>query len=212
MVVPDPPMDSAHPALTEATVPPDPVALFRTWFELAQAAQLPLPEAMTLATATADGRPSARMVLLRGLDEKGFVFFTNYDSRKGAELAANLWAALVFHWPLLEKQVRIEGAVEKVSPEDSDRYFQTRPWGSRLSAWASPQSQVIPGRDFLEARMQELEAEHVYQPVRRPPYWGGYRVVPDMIEFWQGRPDRLHDRFRYQRLPDRGWRIERLAP
>jgi pyridoxamine 5'-phosphate oxidase len=198
--------------LSEADLAPDPFAQFQAWFDTALAAGLPEPNAMTLATATPDGRPSARMVLIKGVDPRGFVFYTNYESRKGRELEANPWAALVFYWPELERQIRIEGRVERVAAEESDAYFASRPLGSRLGAWASPQSQVIPGRDVLEARLRDLEARFASGDVPRPPHWGGYRVVPEAVEFWQGRPSRLHDRLRYTRQADGRWAIERLAP
>jgi pyridoxamine 5'-phosphate oxidase len=200
------------PDLDETTIHPDPFQQFHAWFEAAQAASLRLPEAMTLATATRDGRPSARLVLLRGFDAGGFVFFTNYHSRKSRELAENPWAALVCHWAELERQVRIEGHVTAVTPAESDAYFESRPRGSRLAAWAATQSDVIAGREVLETRMRDLEERFSDRPVPRPPYWGGYRVAPHIMEFWQGRPNRLHNRFRYQRLEDGRWRIERLAP
>jgi pyridoxamine 5'-phosphate oxidase len=167
---------------------------------------------MTLATATPLGRPSARMVLLRGADERGFSFFTNYESRKARELEANPYAALVFFWHELERQVRIEGRVERVSPDESDRYFHSRPRGARIGAWASPQSQVIAGREVLESRYSESENRHPDETIPRPANWGGYRLIPDSIEFWQGRPNRLHDRLRYTLRPGRSWLIERLAP
>jgi pyridoxamine 5'-phosphate oxidase len=191
---------------------PNPFRQFRAWYERALSADLPQPEAMTMATATPDGRPSARMVLLRGHDEKGFVFFTNYDGRKGDELTANPRAALVFYWPELDRQIRIEGRVEKATPQESDAYWQSRPRGSQLGAWASPQSEVIESREVLEARLREAEARFGEGPVPRPPFWGGYRVVPEAIEFWQEGPSRLHDRLRYFRLPGGGWRLERLSP
>ncbi len=198
--------------LDEADVDPDPFVQFRIWFDQAVAAQVPEPNAMTLATAGADCRPSARLVLLKGFDASGFVFYTNYESRKARELAANPWAALVFFWPQLARQVRIEGRVEPVAPHESDAYFQSRPRGSQLGAWASHQSQVISSRAVLDQRMQELTAAYQAHPVPRPPYWGGYRLAPTLVEFWQGRPNRLHDRLRYRRLEDGGWLIERLAP
>jgi pyridoxamine 5'-phosphate oxidase len=198
--------------LSEADLDPDPVQQFRHWFDQTIAAGLPEPNAMTLATTTLDGRPSARMVLLKGVDQAGFVFFSNYESRKGRELAANPWAALVFFWFEFARQIRVEGRVEQLSPEESDAYFQSRPLSSRLSAWASNQSQVIDGREVLERRMQELFDEYADRPVPRPPYWGGHRVIPLSIEFWQGRPSRLHDRLRYQRNEGGTWLIERLSP
>jgi pyridoxamine 5'-phosphate oxidase len=201
----------ARGALAEAEVDADPVVQFGRWFQQAEEAGLLEPTAMTLATATPDGRPSARMVLLRGFDQRGFVFYSNYDSRKGAELAANPLAALVFWWGELERQVRVEGRVERTSRPESEAYFRSRPPGSQLSAAASPQSQVIEGRAALERRVAQLLARHPDGQVPLPPFWGGYRVVPEVVEFWQGRPNRLHDRLRYRRAGD-GWRIERLAP
>ena len=199
-----------HAGLTEADAGDDPFALFTRWFEQALSSGVPEPNAMTLATATPDGRPSARIVLLKGCDERGFVFFTNYDSRKGVELAVNPHAALVFHWVDLARQVRIEGAVTRVTDAESDVYHASRPRGSRLGAWVSPQSQVIPDRSFLENKLPELEAKYPTE-IPRPPYWGGFRVVPEMIEFWQGRQNRLHDRIRFV---GRGtaWLRERLGP
>jgi pyridoxamine 5'-phosphate oxidase len=207
----DPDVSPTAAGLREADAPADPLTLFRAWFAAAQASRLVHPEAMTLATATADGVPSARMVLLRGLDERGFVFFTNYESRKGRELAVNPRAALVFYWGELDRQVRVEGRVELISAEESDAYFRDRPRGSRVGAWASPQSEVIPDREFLEARARACAEQYQGGEVPRPPHWGGERVVPEAIEFWQGQPDRLHDRLRYRRV-ERGWVRERLAP
>jgi pyridoxamine 5'-phosphate oxidase len=166
---------------------------------------------MTLATAGADGRPSARMVLLKGVDERGFVFYTNYGSRKAAELDGSGAAALVFWWPPLQRQVRVEGSVERVTREESEAYFRTRPVGSRLGAWASAQSQVIAGREVLERRLRELQEQFGDGEVPLPSFWGGYRVRPEVIEFWQNRSDRLHDRLRYRRVGE-GWTIERLSP
>jgi pyridoxamine 5'-phosphate oxidase len=198
--------------LREQDVDPDPIRQFRTWFENASLGDVIEVNAMALATATPEGRPSVRMVLLRGFDERGFTFFTNYDSRKARELELNPCASLVMFWRELERQVRIEGRVERTSDEESDRYFHSRPAGSRVGAWASPQSAVIAGRDVLEVSYAAIEARYPDGAIPRPPNWGGYRVVPDSIEFWQGRPNRLHDRLRYSRRPDGGWLIERLAP
>jgi pyridoxamine 5'-phosphate oxidase len=184
---------------------------FGRWFADAEAADLIEPNAMTLATADAGGRPSARMVLLKAFDQRGFVFYTNYGSRKAGELTGNPAAALVFWWPPLERQVRVEGGVERVTREESEAYFRTRPLGSRLGAWASEQSRVIVGRVDLERRLEELEARYGDGEVPLPPFWGGYRVHPEVVEFWQHRPNRLHDRLRYRRVPG-GWTIERLSP
>jgi pyridoxamine 5'-phosphate oxidase len=198
--------------LSEADVESDPIRQFEKWFEQALTANLPEPNAMTLATATPDGQPSVRVVLLKGFDASGFTFFTNYHSRKGREIAANARAALLFFWPELQRQVRIEGTVERVAEAESDAYFRSRPLGSRLGAWASQQSEVIPSRDVLEERVRELMQRYSDGEVPRPPHWGGYRVRPLTIEFWQGRPDRLHDRLRYQRMQPDGWRLDRLSP
>ncbi|HJU01824.1 MAG TPA: pyridoxamine 5'-phosphate oxidase [Actinomycetes bacterium] len=198
-------------ALAEADVDADPVVQFGRWFEQAEQAGLLEPHAMTLATATADGRPSARMVLLRGFDERGFCFYSNYESRKAAELAANPRAALVFWWDKLERQVRIEGTVERTSRAESEAYFTSRPPGSQLSAAASPQSRVVPDRTVLERRVAELATAVPDGHVPLPDFWGGYRLAHEVVEFWQGRPNRLHDRLRYRRVGD-AWRIERLAP
>lgn len=198
--------------LNEVEVDPNPLALFGTWLAEAIRAQVYEPNAMTLATVSAEGRPAARMVLLKGFDAAGFVFYTNYTSRKGQELTQTPWAALVFWWGELERQVRIEGPVTPVPAAESDAYFASRPWGSRLGALASPQSQIIDSRRQLEQRLAELEAEYAQRDPPRPAHWGGYRLAPLSIEFWKGRPNRLHDRLRYQRQDDGSWRIDRLAP
>ncbi len=197
--------------MDEAQVDADPIVQFGRWFADAEAADLIEPNAMTLATVAAGGRPSARMVLLKGFDERGFVFYTNYESRKAAELDGNPIAALVFWWGALQRQVRVEGAVERVRREESEAYFRSRPLGSRLGAWASAQSQVITGRAELEGRLEELTARYGDGDVPLPPFWGGYRIRPEVVEFWQGRPNRLHDRLRYRRTPS-GWDIDRLSP
>ena len=199
--------------LDETTVAPDPIRQFSAWYDEAVAAGVPEPEAMTLATATPAGRPSARVVLLRGFDARGFCFYTNYGSHKGRELTANPHAALTFHWPDLERQIRIEGRVEQTTAAESDEYFRTRPSTSRIGAWSSPQSEVISDRGSLEALFARFRADHPDDSaIPRPPNWGGFRVVPERIEFWQGRPSRLHDRLRFRRDADGAWTLERLAP
>jgi len=197
--------------LNESDVDPNPLKQFEVWYGEALASGVPEADAMTLATATTDGAPDARIVLLKSFDGRGFVFFTNYQSRKAQELAANGRACLLFYWLPLKRQVRIEGTVEKVSAAESDDYFHTRPWGSKLGAWASDQSRVITSRENLEKRFAEFESEFA-DNVPRPPHWGGYRLIPTAIEFWQGRDNRLHDRIRYRLQQDKSWRIERLAP
>ena len=197
--------------LKETEADPNPIEQFRRWFDEALAARLHEPNAMTLATATPEGRPSARVVLLKGFDEDGFVFYTNYEGRKAAELETNLRCALVFYWGELERQVRIEGQARRVTGRESDAYFEVRPRGSQLGAWASEQSRRIESRDVLEKRLRELEAEYEGRRVPRPPFWGGYRVEPETIEFWQGRENRLHDRLRYS-CTEGKWKIERLQP
>jgi pyridoxamine 5'-phosphate oxidase len=196
----------------EDEVERDPLVQFERWYEEAIDAGVPLPEAMTLATATPDGEPSARTVLLKGVDERGFVFFTNYESRKGRELAENPRAALVFHWPAIGRQVRVEGVVERLPREESDRYARARPRDSQFSALASPQSRPVPSREWLEERVAELSREHEGGDLPVRDDWGGYRLTPEAWEFWQHRPNRLHDRFRYTREREAGWRIERLGP
>jgi pyridoxamine 5'-phosphate oxidase len=200
-----------YPKLDEAELGPDPIVAFQSWFAAALASGIAEPTAMTLATADASGRPSARTVLLKHMDERGFTWFTNSRSRKGRELAANPRAALVFAWIPLGRQVTVLGSVDRLTEAESDAYFATRPLGSRLGAWASDQSQVLPSREVLEARVREVAAAHPNGNVPRPPHWIGYRLRPAEIEFWQHRADRLHDRLRYRREDD-GWAIERLAP
>jgi pyridoxamine 5'-phosphate oxidase len=197
--------------LDEKTIDRDPIKQFQRWFDEAKAANLPLPEAMTLATATPDGKPSARMVLLKHVDEDGFVFFTNYESAKAEQLDANPYAALVFYWSRLDRQVRVEGSVIRTSAEESRDYFKTRPRESQIGAWASAQSKVISGREALERRAQEFEDLYRDREVDCPEYWGGYRLKPERIEFWKSRVGRLHDRILYER-DSGGWVINRLAP
>ena len=201
----------AH-GLRRADLDPDPIKQFGIWFGEAAAAQIRDVNAMTLATATPDGTPSARIVLLKAISDRGFVFFTNYSSAKGRELDANPRAALVLFWVQLERQIRIEGTVEKTSKEESEEYFRSRPLGSRLGAWASSQSDVIENRAALEASLSQVTERFGGADIPLPPHWGGYRLKPHAVEFWQGRADRLHDRFRYTREGEAAWRIERLSP
>ena len=198
--------------LSAADLNADPIAQFGVWFQQALDADLLEPNAMTLATATSDGKPTARIVLLKGVDERGFVFYTNYESQKGQQLIANPYAALVFLWDKLERQVRIEGKVVKLSKEESTEYFHSRPKASQLGAIASDQSRVIPNREVLEQKLAELETKYQDETVPKPEHWGGFRVIPDRLEFWQGRPSRLHDRLVYQIQGGSSWEIERLAP
>jgi len=204
--------DYTYEVLSETNTNSNPFKQFHTWFNQALAAGLPEPNAMTLATASPEGKPSARIVLLKDYDEQGFVFYTNYQSYKGQQLLENPWGALVFWWAKLERQVRIEGRVEKVAPSESDAYFKSRPPASQLAAWASPQSQVIENRQVIDQRLHQLQEEYAGKEVTRPPHWGGFRVVPVEIEFWQGRPSRLHDRLLYRRSEDSSWGIQRLSP
>ncbi|RMG48388.1 MAG: pyridoxamine 5'-phosphate oxidase [Acidobacteria bacterium] len=197
--------------LSEEAAGDDPIALFRRWFDDARRAGLLLPEAMGLATATPDGRPSVRMMLLKAADERGFVFYTNYESRKGRELRANPRAAIVLHWAALQRQVRAEGTVSRLTPEESYAYFKTRPRGSRIGAWASRQSAELASRRELEERFAEFEARFRGKDVPLPPFWGGFRLAPARIEFWQGRANRLHDRLLFER-DGPGWRRRRLSP
>ena len=201
----------AQAALDERTVDADPVRQLTRWLEEAEAAAVQEPSAMTLATSTRSGRPSARVVLLKQLDERGLAFFTDYRSGKARELDENPVASLVFWWGALERQVRVTGTVTRLDAAESDAYYRSRPVGSRISAWASHQSQVVPDRATLEAGWEEASRRHAGGEIPRPPYWGGYRVQPEEFEFWQGRANRLHDRLRYRRV-EGGWRIERLSP
>jgi len=203
--------DYALATLDERDVDTDPIRQFERWFADAAAARVPEPNAMTLSTATRDGVPSARIVLLKGVDANGFAFYTDYRSRKGAELAENPLAALTFLWKEIERQVRITGSVSRVSTEESEAYFRTRPPGSRLGAWASHQSAVLASREELEARVRDVAVRFPDGDVPLPPHWGGFRIAPDEIEFWQGRPSRLHDRLLYRRC-ERDWEICRLSP
>ncbi len=197
--------------LDERTTDANPLTQFRTWFELARQRELD-PTAMALSTVNAEGQPSGRMVLLKGLDDRGFVFFTNYDSRKGHELAANPRASVLFYWATLNQQVRAEGQIERVSAAESDAYFASRPPDSRLAALVSPQSQVIASRSALDERFADALEQFPAAEMSRPTFWGGYRLIPSAVEFWQGRPNRLHDRLRYERQPDDSWGRVRLAP
>ena len=203
--------DYTQHGLLEGEAAAEPFAQFSAWFDQAVAGNVHEPNAMTVATVDPDGRPSARIVLLKGYDARGFVFYTNYESRKGRALEANPAAALVFFWQPLERQVRVEGDVARVAPEVSDAYFASRPLGARVGAWASAQSAEVPDRAYLEARRAQLEAELGTDPPR-PPHWGGYQLRPQVVEFWQGRPDRLHDRLRYARGVGDTWRRGRLSP
>jgi len=198
--------------LSESDAAREPIAQFARWYDDALASELPLPNAMTLATVSADGKPSARMVLLKGFDARGFVFYTNYKSRKAVELAANSHGCLVFYWPANERQVRIEGRVEKVTERESDQYFRTRPRDSRIGAWASPQSAALDGRRALEDRFEQFSKRYPEEEIPRPHFWGGYRLKPSAVEFWQGQPNRLHDRLLYVSDNNGVWHINRLAP
>lgn len=201
-----------HIGLDEREADPNPIKQFRRWFDEAIAAGLPLPEAMTLATTSSDGKPAARLVLLKQVGEEGFVFYTNYHSPKARDLETNPFAALVFYWPQLDYQVRVEGSVTRTSPSESDEYFQTRARESQLGAHASPQSEVIASREILEQRFAELEQLYRDRIIERPAHWGGYIVKPERIEFWKSRPGRLHDRILYELQSDGSWTISRLAP
>jgi len=205
-------MTNTQETLDEQLIDRDPIAQFQRWFADAVAAGLPLPEAMSLSTITPEGKPTARMVLLKRVDADGFVFFTNYRSAKARELTGNPNASLVFFWPQLERQVRVEGVVSKTSAAESREYFATRPRGSQIGAWASPQSEVIQGREVLEQRQAELEEVYRDREIPWPEHWGGYCLKPERIEFWKGRRDRLHDRILYVRESDESWTIQRLAP
>jgi pyridoxamine 5'-phosphate oxidase len=198
--------------LRRSDLNPDPIKQFSNWFTAAIEAGIRDVNAMSLATTAKECKPSVRIVLLKGFDQYGFVFFTNYESEKGKQLEANPYAALAFYWIELDRQIRVSGKTEKTSRKESQAYFRSRPPGSQLSAWASRQSEVLDGRRVLDARMAEMTERFADKPIPLPPHWGGYRVKPDTMEFWQGRPNRLHDRFRYTRQADGNWLIERLAP
>jgi pyridoxamine 5'-phosphate oxidase len=198
--------------LLETHVDPDPIAELQKWIDHAAAGGVPEPTAMTVATASLDGRPSARIVLCRGVGPEGLDFYTNYESRKSLEAEHNPHAALVFYWPQVQRQVRVEGTLHRLTEAESDAYFGSRPRGSQLGAWASDQSQVIEDRNVLESRLARLDEEYRDRPIPRPPHWGGFRVAPSVFEFWQGRRNRLHDRLRYRRTNPGGWKIERIAP
>ena len=204
--------DYSLQSLTENNIDANPIIQFKKWWDETLNSEIIEPNAMTLATASQDGLPSARIVLLKGVSEKGFVFFTNYESYNGQQLAENPKACLVFFWKEIERQVRITGLVSKISGKESDEYFETRPGNSRIGAWASPQSRVIESRDWLDLQFNRLLAKMEGSSIQRPPYWGGYIVNPVMIEFWQGRPSRMHDRIQYSIEEDGSWKIERLAP
>lgn len=204
--------DYAARGLRRADLDPDPITQFEKWFGEAAAAEIRDVNAMSVATVSADGGPDVRIVLLKGVSEGGFVFYTNYESAKGREIAANPRVALNFFWVQLERQIRISGVAEKTTREESEAYFHSRPTGSQLGAWASPQSEVIENRAVLEKKLAEMAQRFADKSVPLPPHWGGYRVLPEAIEFWQGRTNRLHDRFCYSRQGDNGWRIDRLAP
>jgi pyridoxamine 5'-phosphate oxidase len=204
--------DHAVRGLRRRDLDPDPIKQFANWFTAAIEADIKDVNAMSLATATADGKPFVRVVLLKGFDQDGFVFFTNYESQKGVQLEANPHAALGFYWIELDRQIRISGPVERTSREESERYFHSRPPASQLGAWASHQSQAIDGRRVLEARLAQMTERFADKVIPLPPHWGGFRIRPEMMEFWQGRPNRLHDRFCYGLHPDKSWSIQRLAP
>ena len=204
--------DYSSAELGEQSILKDPFRQFKKWMEEAILSQVPEPTAMSFATVNLRGRPSVRILLLKGFDERGFCFYSNYNSRKAQEIERNAWSAMTFFWPELERQVRVEGFVTKISVEESDEYFLSRPRESRLGAWASPQSETIPNREYLDEKVGEATNRFESKEVTRPPYWGGYLLSPDRIEFWQGRLSRLHDRILYSLQADSSWKIERLAP